>query len=113
MANNNTYVTYEEDIKGVYTYSQMQELYKEEVNKEEYATFNDWFHDMLKSGVFEETTNELIKIITTPTEEIKIWKHKDYYSVSYKNADCSLSGTLEEVKEDIKSNFSIDVEIQF
>lgn len=48
------YISYEEGCKGTYTLEEMQTLYKEEVNKKEYATFEDWLHDMLKSGVFEE-----------------------------------------------------------
>lgn len=48
------YISYEEGIKGTYTHEEMQTLYKEEVNKEEYATFEDWLFDMLKSGVFED-----------------------------------------------------------
>lgn len=48
------YTSYEEGCKGTYTFEEMQTLYKEEVSKEEYTTFEDWLHDMLKSGVFEE-----------------------------------------------------------
>lgn len=99
MKQTQLYITYEEPLAGrTFTKAQMKEVYHDMVNKEEYAIFEDWLFDMLKSGVFEEMV---------------VYKHEDYYSVSYKNADCSLSGTLEEVKEDIKNNFGIEVEIQF
>lgn len=48
------YITYEEPYANqTFTESEMQALYISDVNKEEYATFEDWFSDMLKSGVFE------------------------------------------------------------
>ena len=48
------YISYEEGSNGTFTHEEMQTLYKEKVNKEEYTTFEDWLHDMIKSGVFEE-----------------------------------------------------------
>lgn len=93
------YTTYEEPLKGkVFTEKQIKEVYRDMANKKEYETFEDWLFDMLRSGVFEE---------------IIITKHEDYYSVYYKNADCSVSGTLKEVKEDIKNNFGVEIEIEF
>ena len=48
------YITYEEPYANqTFTESEMQALYISDVDKEEYATFTDWFSDMLKSGVFE------------------------------------------------------------
>lgn len=35
----------------------MKKMYEETVDKEEYAFFNFWLWDMLRSGVFEEITN--------------------------------------------------------
>ena len=93
------YTTYEEPLNGrVFAEKQMKEVYRDLADKNEYPNFEDWLFDMLRSGVFEE---------------IIITKHEDYYSVYYKNADCSVSGTLEEVKEDIENNFGVEIEIDF
>ena len=44
----------QEPINGrSFTYKQMQEVYRDLANKEEYPDFDCWFTDMLKSGVFE------------------------------------------------------------
>lgn len=48
------YICYEEGFEGVYTLEQMQELYKEIIDKSEYIDFSDWLVDMLKSGIFTE-----------------------------------------------------------
>ena len=51
------YITYEEPLKGrCFTKSQMKEVYRDLADKEEYPTFDIWFSDMLKSGVFERVT---------------------------------------------------------
>lgn len=48
------YISYEEaDKRQEITYKQMQEVYRDLANKEEYPDFDCWFTDMLKSGVFE------------------------------------------------------------
>ena len=48
------YISYEDPINGrSFTYEQMQEVYRDLVNKEEYPDFDCWFTDMLKSGVCE------------------------------------------------------------
>lgn len=48
------YITYEDPhANQTFTESEMQDIYNEEVNKEEYINFKDWLYDMLKSGVFE------------------------------------------------------------
>lgn len=48
------YITYEEPHAGKsFTLSGMRRIYNKEVNHLEHATFQDWLHDMLKSGVFE------------------------------------------------------------
>ena len=49
------YITYEEQLQGyTFTENQMHGVYKKIVDKQEYPTFDIWFADMLKSGVFEE-----------------------------------------------------------
>ena len=49
------YVTYEEPLQGhTFTENQMHEVYRNMADKQEYPTFDIWFADMLKSGVFEE-----------------------------------------------------------
>lgn len=48
------YVCYEPDFTGNYTITEMINLYNTVVDKTEYATFNIWLADMLKSGVFEQ-----------------------------------------------------------
>lgn len=49
------YATYEEPLAGrKFTYQQMEEVYRDMADKEEYPDFQTWLHDMLKSGVFEQ-----------------------------------------------------------
>lgn len=49
------YTSYEEPLQGhVFTGKQMHEVYRDLADKAEYPTFDIWFADMLKSGVFEE-----------------------------------------------------------
>ena len=51
---NTKYISYEEPINGrSFTYKQMQEVYRDLANKEEYPDFDCWITDMSKSGVFE------------------------------------------------------------
>lgn len=53
------YVTYEEPYAGQkFTEEEFQNIYKIEVNKEEYPTFEDWKNDMLRSGVFSYINKE-------------------------------------------------------
>lgn len=48
------YITYEEPHAGkIFTLAEMEMVYEKEVDHKEYATFSDWLHDMLRSGVFE------------------------------------------------------------
>lgn len=48
------YITYENPYAGeIFTLEEMQSTYNKEVNHSEYATFQDWLHDMVRSGVFE------------------------------------------------------------
>ena len=50
-----SYVTYEEPFQDcIFTKKQMHEVYRDLTDKQEYPTFDIWFGDMLKSGVFEE-----------------------------------------------------------
>ncbi len=54
------YTTYEEPLKGkLFTEKQMKKVYKKMADKTEYPSFDIWFHDMLKSGVFEQTKEKL------------------------------------------------------
>lgn len=49
------YITYEKPLSGQsFTYTQMQEVYGDLTDKQEYPDFDRWFTDMLKSGVFEK-----------------------------------------------------------
>lgn len=49
------YITYEEPLKGrTFTEEQLQEVYRDMADKAEYADFECWISDMLKSGVFEK-----------------------------------------------------------
>lgn len=53
----NFYITYEEPLKGkCFTESQMKEVYRDLADQEEYPSFDIWFSDMIKSGVFERVT---------------------------------------------------------
>lgn len=53
----NTYVTYEEPLNGrCFTEKQMKEVYRDLASKTEYPSFDIWFTDMIKSGVFERVT---------------------------------------------------------
>lgn len=48
------YITYESPYANqIFTKSEMHNLYKREVNKNEYTTYKDWLADMVNSGVFE------------------------------------------------------------
>ena len=50
-----SYITYEEPLKGrTFTENQMYEVYRDLADKNEYADFETWMIDMLKSGVFKE-----------------------------------------------------------
>lgn len=53
-----TYITYEEPYANqTFTELEMREIYNKEVNKDTnidgWATFEDWLHDVVKSGIFE------------------------------------------------------------
>lgn len=51
------YITYEAPLENrCFTEKQMKEVYRDMVDKTEYPTFDIWFLDMLKSGVFERVT---------------------------------------------------------
>ena len=53
----NFYITYEEPFNGrCFTEKQMHEVYRDMANKTEYPSFDIWFTDMIKSGVFERVT---------------------------------------------------------
>lgn len=49
------YTTYETPLENkCFTEKQMHEVYRDMADKTEYPTFDIWFSDMLKSGVFEQ-----------------------------------------------------------
>lgn len=51
------YITYEAPLENrCFTEKQMHEVYRDLADKNEYSTFDIWFLDMLKSGVFERVT---------------------------------------------------------
>lgn len=52
------YITYEEPLKGrCFTESQIKEVYRALADENEYyPSYDIWFSDMLKSGVFERVT---------------------------------------------------------
>lgn len=51
------YITYEAPLENrCFTEKQMHEVYRDLADKEEYPSFDIWFSDMLKSGVFERVT---------------------------------------------------------
>lgn len=51
---NKEFVTYEDTLANrVFSFNQMQEVYRDLTNKEEYPTFDIWLWDMIHSGVFE------------------------------------------------------------
>ena len=48
------YITYEAPFEGrTFTEKQMQEVYRDFADKEEYPTFDIWLIDMVRSAVFE------------------------------------------------------------
>ena len=52
------YISYEEPFnERIFTTSQMREVYRDIVDKKEYADFTSWLYDMEKSGVFEIVTD--------------------------------------------------------
>lgn len=51
---NKEFVSYEDTLANrVFSFNQMQEVYRDLTNKEEYPTFDIWLWDMIHSGVFE------------------------------------------------------------
>lgn len=53
LKNIDSYVTYEENIRGyVYSGDDMHCLYEEQVDKKEYPDFDCWLSDMLRTGIF-------------------------------------------------------------
>ena len=59
------YITYEEPYVGqIFDESEMERIYATDVDKEEYAFFDFWLWDMLRSGVFEEIKEEQVETET-------------------------------------------------
>lgn len=46
--------TYPELKNREFTYTQLQKVYRDVVDKEEYADFDGWFYDMKKSALIVE-----------------------------------------------------------
>lgn len=46
------WISYEENLRGVYCFGQMCELYIDTVDKSEYPEFAGWLRDMERCGVF-------------------------------------------------------------
>ena len=60
MTNLKMYISYEEPFNGrSFTSSQMKEVYRDTVNKDDFQTFDIWLYDMIKSGVFHIVTKSL------------------------------------------------------
>lgn len=89
------YITYEEPFKNrCFTEKQMHEVYRDLADKTEYPTFDIWFSDMLKSGVFERV------IITAHTYVCQL-------------PDMIQSQILQECKETFESlAFPVDIETE-
>ena len=96
------YRTYEEPLKGrVFNEKQMKEVYKDLANKNEYTTFEDWLHDMLKSGVFEEISfNNFIDDKDKMFDFIMLTKEEFLASYSYLTEE-EYENTLQFVKQKI------------
>lgn len=59
------YITYEEPYVGqIFDEAGMERIYATDVDKEEYAFFDFWLWDMLRSGVFEEIKEEQVEMET-------------------------------------------------
>lgn len=55
MSGERKFITYEEPLASkVFTERQMHEVYRDIADKNEYADYDIWFTDMLKSGIFQE-----------------------------------------------------------
>ncbi len=51
------YISYEEPFNGhSFTSSQMKEIYKNTVDKEEFQDFETWLYDMIKTDIFHVIT---------------------------------------------------------
>ena len=56
ITDNTKFISYEPDMEGTYTMSDMKKVYDTKVSdeyKKEGSDFKDWLNDMLKSGVYE------------------------------------------------------------
>ncbi|WP_182431687.1 hypothetical protein [Clostridium sp. AF32-12BH] len=55
MKTDKRFITYEQPLKcRIFSFCQMQEVYRDLADKKEYPSFPIWFMDMIGSGVFEE-----------------------------------------------------------
>ena len=76
-----TFTTYEEPLAGrTFTEKQMYEVYRDLADKNEYPTFECWFSDMLKSGVFEEVEQMQTVKTFTKADNGKLSKVLEYES---------------------------------
>ena len=103
------YTTYEEPLKGrVFNEKQMKEVYKDLADKNEYATFEDWLHDMLKSGVFEEISfNNFIDDKEKMFDFIILTKEEFLESYSYLTEE-EYENTLQLVKQKVLERINWD-----
>jgi len=106
---NKYYICYE--TEQIMSLAEWEAYYNKNIDKMEYPDFNAWLYDMLKSGVLEESEEEPIKTIKKGNETALIFRHDaNDFSIYYNNADYSLRGTLEEIKEDYKEHFEEELE---
>ena len=103
------YKTYEEPLQGrVFNEKQMKEVYKDLANKNEYTTFEDWLHDMLKSGVFEEISfNNFIDDKEKMFDFIILKKDEFLKSYSYLTEE-EYENTLQLVKQKVLERINWD-----
>lgn len=103
------YKTYEEPLKGkVFNEKQIKEVYKDLADKNEYITFEDWLHDMLKSGVFEEISfNNFIDDKEKMFDFIILTKDKFLESYSYLTEE-EYENTLQLVKQKVLERINWD-----
>lgn len=96
---------------------QMRDIYNTMSDKTEYADFEIWLHDMLKSGVFEETTEDSQKIksivdymVKCGTEFTETGNYEFYYS-ELESAFGVSSKWLEENHKAIKTEIDCREEV--
>lgn len=69
------WISYEENLRGVYCFGQMCELYVDTVDKSEYPEFAGWLRDMERCGVFYPHTWEYGP--QEPDDLAEFWEQDD------------------------------------